>query len=294
MSVITDKIKAYSIDLDKALDKTDKKTKAALEDVIQSIEKEIAARIYKEEVVLDSKKSTMSSALKMLIALKVEIAGIFKGYYDVAAEVTKEYEKLVPEIVKTFEVTGVEAEFSKRDKEVVKYLQQVSYDEFKDLGDTFQQELSKSIFHAIIGNKTAKEIVGGVSNQLIGHKDKAGRSMTSHAKTIVNDSILNFTRAIQYEKAMELDISYFQYVGTIIKTTRPFCAQRAGKIITSEQVQGWDNMTWAGKNPNLPASVACGGYNCRHHLQPLPNTVAKFIAEELGQKLPTRPTKKPR
>ena len=284
------KIQKAVIDLNKRLDKKIEATREALQETIAELEAEIIARVLRD--IPDptvAKAGDMPKALKTAMSARDQLVKIFSGYYKTAAKITDGYEDLIPPVFSTFAAAGVDASFTNRDKAVVRYLQQVSFDEYKHLGDSFIQTLSKSLFSGILGLKTPPEIAKTLRGQLTGLKDRAGKPMSSHAKQLAHDSIMNFSRAVQTEKSKDLGIQYFQYVGTTILDSRPFCVAKAGKIFTSEQVDSWDSQTWAGKNPNLPVRVACGGYNCRHHLQPLPDAVAKMIAQDNGQTLPSPP-----
>lgn len=283
-----DKVQDYVLRLDRAVDKKDKRSREALQSAITDIELEIVQRVLRDAPDPDNvSPAKMETALKTALSVRTELVKMFQKFYKEAAAVTEGYADLVPLIYDGFKAGGVQASFTARDERVVGYLQQVAYEEYKNLGDTFVQDLSKTVFNGIIGLKTPSELAKTVSAQLIGKKDRAGSPMTSHAKQITRDSILNFTRAAQTQKAEALGIQYYQYVGSLIEDSRPFCVARAGQIFTSEQVDSWEGLDWAGKNPFLPVRVACGGYNCRHHLQPVSDAVAKFIADENNQKLPS-------
>ena len=60
-------------------------------------------------------------------------------------------------------------------------------------------------------------------------------------------------------------VSKYLYEGPSDSDNRPFCAERVGKIFSTEEVESWNSLNWAGKKPGN-VWLNRGGYNCRHHL----------------------------
>ena len=77
---------------------------------------------------------------------------------------------------------------------------------------------------------------------------------------------MNFHQEVQLFKAEDAGMDSFLYIGDIIATTRDFCRRRVGRVYTKAQIESW-NFPWAGKSG--PALTHRGGYNCRHHWQPV-------------------------
>lgn len=79
----------------------------------------------------------------------------------------------------------------------------------------------------------------------------------------INTQLAGFQRAVTLKKSDDLDLTHFLYSGGLIKTSRPFCQERAGKIFTFAEAKTWDN------GQGLPAIPYLGGYNCRHAIVPM-------------------------
>jgi hypothetical protein len=80
-----------------------------------------------------------------------------------------------------------------------------------------------------------------------------------------------------------LGLKWFIYQGSNIKTTRPFCRKKAGKVFSVEEAAKWRNdpdlvgkSSAATYNPLLER----GRYNCRHHIGYISERLAKRLAPE--------------
>jgi hypothetical protein len=93
--------------------------------------------------------------------------------------------------------------------------------------------------------------------------------LLSYSKQILRDTLFNYARAYQQSVVADLKLIWYKYVGGIIDTTRPFCAERVDKFFTENEVKSWASLSWQGKNPLTTESsifVYCGGFNCAHQL----------------------------
>jgi hypothetical protein len=76
----------------------------------------------------------------------------------------------------------------------------------------------------------------------------------------INTQLAGFQRTLAIKKAEDLELTHFLYAGGLIKTSREFCIERAGKIFTLDEARSWDN------EQGLPFIPYMGGYNCRHSM----------------------------
>jgi len=83
--------------------------------------------------------------------------------------------------------------------------------------------------------------------------------------TYAYDLFSQTQRMISDIKAKELGLDKFIYAGTIIETTRDFCADRVGNLYTIEEAQEWNDLEWRGKIEGVDVLIQLGGYNCRHY-----------------------------
>jgi len=88
------------------------------------------------------------------------------------------------------------------------------------------------------------------------------------------DAFQEYDRTVGLLYADELKMRAAIYNGGTIKTTRPFCRARDGKIFTREEIASWESLTFSGKPPNYDPFTDLGGYNCRHSLD--------WISDELA------------
>lgn len=96
-------------------------------------------------------------------------------------------------------------------------------------------------------------------------------TLSNHIKTELNTAIAGYQRLINQQKAEELGLELFLYVGPDDKVIRPFCAARVGRAFTQAEINSWDN------EQGIPANVFLGGWNCRHHLRPITEARAKEL-----------------
>ncbi len=100
-------------------------------------------------------------------------------------------------------------------------------------------------------------------------RDAAGNNLRKYAYQQTHDAIRQFNGSFVAAQAEAAGLSHFKYYGDIISTSRPFCRNLIGKVLSKEEVeQKWAEESWAGKAPGSPFEVR-GGYNCRHNFAPV-------------------------
>lgn len=93
-----------------------------------------------------------------------------------------------------------------------------------------------------------------------------------------NDIYSQYQRVGANNLRKKLGLKYAIYQGGEISNTRSFCRKLNGTVVSEEEIEGWTNQTWAGKNEiGYNPYADLGGYNCRHRLD--------WISEELARKL---------
>lgn len=148
---------------------------------------------------------------------------------------------------------------------------------YRDLGQKLMSE-------TLIGgnyNNLVKTIQAKLSSDLLAGTIEiaAGQSLANIASRIGHDSLMSAYSTIHLKKANDAGIDRFLYVGSLVRDSRPFCIERAGRIFTRTEIDSWRNMSWKGKIPGLDPMIQRGGYNCRHSWQAIP---AAISAEDLG------------
>jgi hypothetical protein len=106
-----------------------------------------------------------------------------------------------------------------------------------------------------------------------------------YIKQTTNDSVMVFNREYMQTITSDLGIDHYRYRGTKIAESRPFCVARAGKVYTQKEVESWAALEWQGKMSGTNKTTifsTCGGYNCRHLLQPI--SELRYKKEKEAQK----------
>lgn len=145
-------------------------------------------------------------------------------------------------------------------------------------GSTFM-DLSKSLQDFILGDKTVDS------------------KLASYSKQILTDSLSQY--ASNYHKVItdDLGLEWYQYVGSLVKTSRPLCEHLVAKQwVHKSELPGiargvidGEKVSTAGMIPNTNGSnfqVYRGGYNCNHLLVPVSaESVPKSIRMAMYKKL---------
>jgi hypothetical protein len=108
-----------------------------------------------------------------------------------------------------------------------------------------------------------------------GNEDVEGRIL-SYSRTYVSDALFDYSRTFQEAMTADLKLDWYFYSGGLMDTTRPFCAEKAGKFFHRKEVEKWPAQSWQGKRPGTTKSsifIFLGGYNCRHSLIPVDQSI---------------------
>jgi len=192
------------------------------------------------------------------------------------------------------------------DADIIARLKKLYFNQFKEAGNTIQEAISQEIYNASLINRPFKEVVKNIRQQINGvymksddaainklvsianadpssragkkaieklhaiyGSDRTGQSLQRYAKQIAHDSVMQFHAQVNIAKSKEYGFDKWRYTGNIITTSREFCKRRIGKTYTETEIRKiWSAASWSGKSSGDPFIVR-GGYNCRHHWQPI-------------------------
>lgn len=93
-----------------------------------------------------------------------------------------------------------------------------------------------------------------------------GGYLNAYFRRFTSDLLFQFDASTQRVMAEQLDLQYFEYSGTIIRTSRCFCERRVNRVYTTQYAEKWNKKQWKGKMKDGDFFIDRGGYNCRHHL----------------------------
>ena len=220
-----------------------------------------------------------------------------------------DYDKVAANIVATYGKLPIPNEFkqiTEIDLQVIQQLKKISFSQFQNLGNEFVNTLANEVYQSTLtgrpvvemvqtlkskingiyqqsDNKKAQELVDYIANnpngaevdtavsqlQTIYGRDRLGDNLNRYATQIVQDSLMGFDGQFAKFRADELGLTSYVYYGSLVRDSRDFCIENANKIFTEEEIrQKWADETWQGKAQGDPFVVR-GGYNCRHHFQPV-------------------------
>lgn len=139
-----------------------------------------------------------------------------------------------------------------------------------------KDNIASYINNAIAQKSGKTSFVKGFKELLVTNKGHNG-AMTRYMKTYVHDTIYQLKRSNDDYMATQLELNNAIYQGTVIDTTRDFCASRVGNVYTREEIESWKTLDYSYFPPNYDPVVDLGGYNCRHWL----DWISDEYAEEL-------------
>lgn len=200
-----------------------------------------------------------------------EVQDHVRGFKKVAAMAKKYYEPF-PEVTDSF---------ASLDKEYLKALEQQTVSTLAAFGQEAQNRIAQALYNSAVAGRPFGRLMADIEGALTGHVDVRGRPLSQYAGTHAQDSLMETYAAAHQQTAQQAGLTSYLYFGTAVGDSRPFCLARMGKVFTSEEVQGWESLDWAGKKPG-PILLVRGGWNCRHQLLPVE---PEWIDEDLDQYL---------
>jgi hypothetical protein len=101
-----------------------------------------------------------------------------------------------------------------------------------------------------------------------------GSGVEPYANTIARTQIKGYGRESKYTKANIGQVFYYEYVGQLRITTRPFCRDMLGKTLHIDEINELDN-SFVSKTGKVyqqlqPVITYGGGWNCIHDWEPDP------------------------
>jgi hypothetical protein len=146
-----------------------------------------------------------------------------------------------------------------------------------------REELKNFVLQNISGRTNYRDFLKGITEKVTGREGEFDGRLLRYMRQYTYDLYQQSQRTVSLIYADNLGLNYAIYAGTLIETSRPFCEQYAETIVTREQIAEFDTMEWAGKIPDVPFTIACGGYQCRHVLNWITDEAVEYMQEGAGQ-----------
>lgn len=235
--------------------------------------KELQDKILDSLSILDTTPAGKLSALRVNSSLLkqtyVSIIGNFRSTFNASTKkIVDDFATANTQILKNFKMVKEVAKFTNVDEGMMRTLRDGSYQKYLNLGQDAQNKIVQSMYTQVIGGGQFSDLVNTINNTLVGSvaKGVVGSSLAQYSRLYARDMIMNYHNDVMLTKAEDLGMRYMQYIGTIMSRTRRFCIQRVGNTYSVDKINSWKGK-WKGKAG--PALTFRGGYNCRHHWQPV-------------------------
>lgn len=138
-------------------------------------------------------------------------------------------------------------------------------------------------------------MVNELRTSMIGNKEVEPR-LISYAKQVINDTLSDFSRSYHKIITSDLGLEWFEYLGALVDSSRPFCVALTAKLYVHESelasiAAGIINGVPVSRAGLMPGTNGenlvnrCGGYNCSHQLIPVPTvTVPESVRKKIEEK----------
>jgi len=176
------------------------------------------------------------------------------------AEYTSQYRQKVDAVRDSFEDIRRNPSFNEQDLDITRTMISFDVERIRQRIETYLADINASIVNTRLQGALVR-----TSNI----EDNIGDKIVNNLNTEVTTNLDAFERTETVIQGQKMGLNLFLYVGGLIKTSRDFCRERDGKVFSWDEIKTWDNGQLA------PASVYLGGYNCRHHLAPVTDEIAR-------------------
>lgn len=116
-----------------------------------------------------------------------------------------------------------------------------------------------------------------IRNYILGNEKVEGR-LLNYTKTMLSDTLFNYSRTWQDAVTNDLGLEFYLYAGGLTaggkgsSGSREFCIERTGNFYHRKEIEAMADLQWKGRNPLTTKSsifTLLGGYNCHHSVIPV-------------------------
>lgn len=193
--------------------------------------------------------------------------GLIKaGLPSVVADIRQTYMDELSHLATRFEIAGFETTLGDFSSASVKALISNDTKRVTKLLTPYVDDISSTLLRTVIA---------GQRPDVYALLDDTTDVLASQLETEMNTMISAFSRTVTSERAKELDINLFMYVGPDDKLTRDYC-----KDLLDQDPPIFKRSEIGKNDDGMDAFIYGGGYNCRHRWV----AIAEDEAKELGWK----------
>jgi len=194
------------------------------------------------------------------------------GYYSAVTSLGKEYKELTSLSRDFYKAADLPSVFTNRDLNALSKLRQADVDFLLNNDKRIINLTYSEFLSSVYKNRSFRDLSGRMERMHLGHtkKDKHLSGLLKRfSGTYAATAFASFDRQLQQIKSAELGIERYLYSGSLIKDSRDFCVQRAGRIFKKKEIERWSGLSWKGKVEGCDIFICLGGYNCQHILSPI-------------------------
>jgi len=136
-----------------------------------------------------------------------------------------------------------------------------------------QREYISDVYDLFNGNKLREDIMIRLNSNF------QERNLSQHGFTIVNSEVMNVYRSQEDIIRQEARLDYGIYYGSVSLNTREFCIENIGRVL---EWQEWVDMENDIGDSDI--TLYAGGYNCRHKVYAVDETLGEEAQSELYNK----------
>lgn len=240
-----------------------------VEESIKKLQDDILASLNILKKDPNGKIRGLSVNLENSQKIHAQINKLFeKDYSKEMQKVISDFKNNEALIKSSFKTIGEAVKFTSVDDTMMKVLRDGNYQQYLSLGKTAQDKVTQQVYNSVIAGESQAQLASTIRASLLGSaaKSAVGVPLANYARLYARDMIMNYHNDVILTKGEALGMDHFKYVGTLMATSRDFCKRRVALTYTKDQIQSW-KYKWKGKSG--PAWTARGGFNCRHHWQPV-------------------------
>lgn len=234
----------------------------------------ISRALQKLEALLNEfERSNIDPELKLFAAELLEVGGLSVEYYEATAKGSATAGAIKKSLDLLRASIGITAAGP-----LVKggYLYRLGKTEF------VREVLRSYVVNSIVSGRSLADFKNGFKDLVVGNSDTEG-ALQKYWRQYAYDSYNKAHEVVNLRMSEELQLRFFIYQGSIIKTSRAFCIKRAGKVFSREEALKWkddpDLIEPSTKDTYNPF-IERGRYNCRHFL----NWISDELAAEIKKK----------
>jgi hypothetical protein len=264
---ISDKIARSTGMTDAFLDASITSGQKQLADAITRLEERIIDETWKLQTGTRGNLLSPKVNLKQAQKIHADLTTIFdETYGKEARKVSRRYASAAQFIQRRWRELDLAMDFTSVDRDILDTISKTNFNEFRRFGKAAEEQIARAMYDSVAAQTDIKELRKRISEALTGQLDKRGRPMAVYADQFVHDGMMAYAQALTLKKSKDGGFNHYLYVGNLMKTSRPFCIARAGRVYSRKEIESW-TFSWSGKAG--PALTHRGGYRCRHHWQPV-------------------------